>query len=264
MERGKAKVQQCHDPTRLLAVRLLHRLFIPWVAVEDEERLPLDGNAKIFAFNHNNSFETLPLALYLAFKRRGMGLTFLSDWMYGRLPVIGWLFRQVDPVYVGNKPARYGFLNRGRRRTSIAVKAYAECIERLKKNESIGIFPEGTRNRCPDLLLRGRQGIGEIVLRSGVPVVPIGIDFPTRLKRGYIPVVGSMILRIGPSLDFSREISAAASMEEKGISPFARRRIWAFLRKTVTHSVMSVLAELCGKRYPYPPPVMIPEADGIW
>jgi 1-acyl-sn-glycerol-3-phosphate acyltransferase len=68
-------------------------------------------------------------------------------------------------------------------------------IEKLsgKKGQLIGIHPEGTRNKDPDLysLLKGKPGIGEIALKSpGSIVIPIFIhntscSVLTEIKRNY-------------------------------------------------------------------------------
>jgi 1-acyl-sn-glycerol-3-phosphate acyltransferase len=42
----------------------------------------------------------------------------------------------------------------------------------------VGLFPEGTVNRDPQRLKPGHKGAAYLSLRSGAPVIPVGIRFP--------------------------------------------------------------------------------------
>ena len=126
----------------------------------------------------------------------------------------------------------------------------------------MGIFPEGTRNPDPFRLMRGRKGTGEIALRSQVPVLPVGIDFPQRLRNGRIPQFGPITLRIGRPLVFPEECAAYhAVTRETRWSPLERRKLQVTLNARVTHRVMLELARLSGKEYPFSPPQISPLAQ---
>ncbi|HYE00420.1 MAG TPA: 1-acyl-sn-glycerol-3-phosphate acyltransferase [Alphaproteobacteria bacterium] len=64
-----------------------------------------------------------------------------------------------------------------------------ECVALLKGSERmvVGITPEGTRNPGP----RWKMGFYHIALQSGVPIVPIGLDFGNRLLRIGAPLAAS-------------------------------------------------------------------------
>jgi 1-acyl-sn-glycerol-3-phosphate acyltransferase len=185
----------------------------------------------------------------------GKKISFVIDWMYGRLPLLSWLFKQIDPIYVYNKPTRLKFLNRSKPINKKPV--YLECIKYLNLFKSIGIFPEGTRNKNPDELKRGKNGIGRIVLESGAPVVPVGIDFPARIKNNRIPKFGALILRFGEKLHFREEREIFSQIQQKhGSKSYCMKKAANFLSSTVTFKVMSKLSELSGKKYPFSPPVL--------
>jgi 1-acyl-sn-glycerol-3-phosphate acyltransferase len=232
--------------------------------VEDTKILKSIKDPLIFAFNHNCSYETILVASYLMYLRQGRKVSFVIDWMFGRLPLLGWIFKQIDPIYVYNKPARFKFLERSR---SMQKKqsVYMQCIEYLNSNKSIGIFPEGTRNRNPYQLKRGRNGIGHIALESGAPVLPIGIDFPARIEKNKIPKFGSLILRVGEKLEFPGERSILSQIKQsQDIDSQSMKKAVNFLRSNVTFTVMSRLSELSGKKYPFPPPVLPKEIKMIF
>ena len=134
-------------------------------------------------------FESLAAPAALLWLRRGRMIHFLIDWMYLHLPGIGWLMRQSDPIPVYGKPARWR-LGERHRRERLRRPIVEACLERLAAGGSLGIFPEGTRNRSTEHLLPGRPGLGEVVLRSSVPVVPVGLRFPAAERLGRPPRLG--------------------------------------------------------------------------
>ncbi len=219
-----------------------------WITVEHEQRLERLPEPAIFVFNHNCSYETLLVACFLLSRRDGRPISFVIDWMFSRIPLVGWLFRQMDPVLVYNKPSTIPWWNRERDRQP-RQSIIAQCLNRLQNGQSIGVYPEGTRNRDPLQLQRARKGIGQIVLASGAPVIPIGIDFPQRINKG-IPHWGPLILRIGEPLRFT----APASDSQSSGPATDQRRQTIHRSAVITHQIMVSLAELSGKSYPFPEP----------
>jgi 1-acyl-sn-glycerol-3-phosphate acyltransferase len=203
----------------------------------------------IFALNHNNYFETFLVPSYLMYLT-GKKVSMLIHWMFRFLPLLGWIMRRIDPVWVYNKRVRSRRLLR--RKPKERTAAVDEAVTRLKAGVSIGIFPEGTRNPNPQFLLRGRRGIGEIALRTGVPVIPIGIDFPVRTRKNKIPLVGQTILKIGQPVDYNDErdqylkLNLSANTRDPALN-----RLTADLAHKIVHKVMKELALLSGKKYPF-------------
>lgn len=228
---------------RGLLLRTVMTFFGPLVSIEGAERLARAPEPAIFALNHNSSFESIVVPMALIWLRRGRMLHFLIDWMYLRWPVIGWVMRKSEPIPVYGKPARWRLGERYRRQR-MRQPVLDACLDRLAAGGSLGIFPEGRRNRRLDSLLRGRPGLGEIVLRSTASVVPVGIRFPAAERLGRPPVVGRIVLVIGEPLDFreEREERARATCLSTG----ARRA----LARTVVARVMSEISRLSGKAFP--------------
>jgi 1-acyl-sn-glycerol-3-phosphate acyltransferase len=219
------------------------------VAVEHRERLAAVPEPAIFALNHRNRIEALLAPTVLIYLRHGAPLHFLADWMFLETPGLGWLLRQGEPIAVYNKPARFRWRD-GFRRERLRRPVLDACLEQLARGESVGIFPEGTRNHDNGRLLRGRLGLGELALRAaGVPVVPVAIKYPGadirrapagalvgRAPAGALP---HMVLSIGEPLD------CAAERLQLAAAPDARRE----LARRVVDRVMAALAAELGKDY---------------
>lgn len=237
----------------------LPRFFQRLIRIEQDVELRGLPDPVIWAFNHNNYYETIPIAFFLA-RLHGRNVTFLVDWMFGKLPVIGWLVNRLEPVLIYNKKARFNYLNH-QKQSSTRRAPLEECLQKLQNNVSIGIFPEGSRNPAPYTLRRGRQGVGELALRAKVPVVPVGVDFPARHRRGRVPAFGRLILRLGRPLTFPVEQAVVENLLGDHESPARlKKKIQRFLAARITHTVMLELSRLAGKTYPFAAPAVPAEA----
>ncbi|MEM7051080.1 MAG: lysophospholipid acyltransferase family protein [Acidobacteriota bacterium] len=228
---------------RRVLARLVLSLFGRRIEVEGAERLNGVTGPAIFVFNHNNSFETLAVSAALLKLRRGRSVHFVVDWMFLQIPVLGWLLRQGDPVPVYGKRARWGLWEEYRQahRHDSVVES---CRRRLASGASVGLFPEGTRNRNPRALRRGRPGIAHLILQTANPVVPVGLEFPAARRLGRMPKVGRLQVRIGAPLDFAEERRRVAGADKPASS----------LTRAVVHRVMDRLADLSSKSYPFADP----------
>jgi 1-acyl-sn-glycerol-3-phosphate acyltransferase len=215
------------------------------VGVEHRERLAEVADPAIFALNHSNSLEALLAPTVLLYLRGGASLHFLADWMFVEAPGLGWLLRLSEPIAVYGKRARFGWRD-GHRRERLRRPVLDACLEHLERGESVGIFPEGTRNRDGARLLRGRLGLGELALRAEVPVVPVAIKYPDLDSRRALSSAlgGRMVLSICEPLDCAAERRQLAS------APDLRRQ----LARRVVDRVMAALAVELGRDYAAPAP----------
>lgn len=233
----RAELPEMPRLSRRIALKTVLAAFGHLVEVEGAERLAAGPEPAIFAFNHNNSLESILVPCALLYLRGGRPLHFLVDWMYLDVPVLGWVIRQCDPIPVYRKPARFR-RREAYRRLRAKEPVLDLCLARLAAGGSLGIFPEGTRNPDPERLLRGRSGVGELVLRSTAPVVPVGIHYPAWTRLGRAPRLGRLVLHVGEPLDFAGERAEASTLEGR-----SRREV---ARRVVSH-VMASLEELSGK-----------------
>ena len=98
----------------------------------------------------------------------------------------------------------------------------------LKKGEIIIIYPEGGTNK-EATLLKGKTGMAEIAIKSGLPIVPVGILREENSRK--------RIIKIGEPLFFKK--SSQSNMR------------YELLLREVTDRLMRAISKLCGKPYLY-------------
>jgi 1-acyl-sn-glycerol-3-phosphate acyltransferase len=119
------------------------------------ENVPRHGPA-ILASNHLNLADA-PLLASLVPRQ----LIFMAKTELWSTPVIG-------PLY-----GLYGCIRVRRFEADVAALRRAEKV--LRQGHMLVMFPEGTRSRHPGLG-KGHPGTAVIALRSGVPIVPVGVS----------------------------------------------------------------------------------------
>ena len=108
-------------------------------------------------------------------------------------------------------------------------------VEVLGEGRALGIFPEGTRS-ADGRLYKFRTGVARLALRSGAPVVPVGVVgtrevHPSGSKRWHRAPVA---VHFGPPLDFS-----GRSADERS----------SRVLREVTETVRAEVQRLSGQEY---------------
>lgn len=99
----------------------------------------------------------------------------------------------------------------------------------------LGVYPEGTRS--PDgRLYRGKTGAARLAIRTGAPVVPIGVIGSREVMPPHarLPRRGPVMVRVGPPLDFSE---------------FHGHDNDRVVLREATDTLMSAIAALSGQAY---------------
>ncbi len=164
------------------------------------EHIAPDRDPFILALNHGTRLEAVLVPPLLFLLRRGKRIHFMADWNFRMIPGIGLLYRRAGVITVNRKPARPRFLNLLKPLFVDSISPTEQARNHLAAGRSIGVFPEGTVNRDPMRLLRGRPGAARLSLETGVPVVPVGLRFPTVPQGAVIPEGSPMAVEIGPPL----------------------------------------------------------------
>jgi len=202
-------VKAVMTPLLRIAVRL---------RVEGVENLPPSGPV-ILAPNHRSFLDSFFVPLIV--KRR---VTFVAKADYFDSWKTAWFFRGVGQI-----PIR-------REGGTASERALASAMDVLETGGVFGIYPEGTRTR-DGLLHKGHTGVARLALRSGAPIVPVGLigtDEVQPVDR-KLPVLGKKV-----TIRFGAPISPAR---------FAGRENDRMVLRQLTDEVMFEIRELSGYQY---------------
>jgi 1-acyl-sn-glycerol-3-phosphate acyltransferase len=198
------------------------------------EHIAPDRDPFILVLNHSTRLEALLVPPLLFLLRRGQRIHFMADWNFRMIPGVGLLYRRAGVITVARKPARPRFLNLLKPLFTDRMSPTEQARRHLAAGRSIGVFLEGTVNRDPLRLKRGRPGAAQLSLETGAPVVPVGLRFPTVPHGAAIPEGSPMAIEIGPPL-----IPSAAAKP-------AHAAIWAWHGE-----IMTAIARLSRKSWEF-------------
>ncbi|WAH37506.1 lysophospholipid acyltransferase family protein [Alicyclobacillus dauci] len=144
------------------------------------DRLPKTG-PYIIAANHLSIHDPILLSAFV-----NPHIRFMAKEELFRIPIIRYLICRLGAFPVS--------------RTGSCISAIRHSIHLLENGKTVGIFPEGTRNRL-DTRLSAKPGVGFIAARShaDVKIIPIAISLRPRqwFKHHYI-IIGEPIHVINP------------------------------------------------------------------
>ena len=170
-------------------------------ASDDAAALP----QAIYMSNHESGIDILLLLLVIR-----QDVRFLAKRSLFWVPFMGW------SMWLA------GFVPVDRRRTDKAKHVLSELDLRLAKGTSILVFPEGTRSRDGTLGPFKKSGF-LTALKSGVPIVPVGVS-------GARAVLGAqgMLVRRGPV-----RVRAGRPIPTASLSVHARRELMDEVRREI-------------------------------
>lgn len=234
---------------RVLA-RVFGFLMLPrFKSITGLEHIGRDGDPCIVAFNHASRLEAIALPALLIYHRGGRRVHFLADWNFALIPGVGFMYRRAGVIVVTRKSAKPRMLNVLKPLFAKGPTSIERARAHLAAGRSVGIFPEGTVNRHPDRLLRGRFGAARLSLETGVPIVPAGVRV-SRDAGGR----AQLELAIGPPLypqtsglaeSGLAQNDPARSVDPARIVKTAQVRLWHA-------TVMKEIARLSGKAWEPP------------
>jgi 1-acyl-sn-glycerol-3-phosphate acyltransferase len=119
---------------------------------------------------------------------------------------------------------------------SAAQRALDAAARLLEAGELFGIYPEGTRSR-DGLLHKGHTGVARLALRTGSPIVPVGLQGTDEVQPPDSPV--PRLFRV-MRVRFGRPIEVVR---------YADRADDRLVLRQVTDEVMFEIGHLSGQRY---------------
>ena len=165
--------KRAQDISSLRFVRFICRLAL-WlsgtkVTVIGKENIP--DEAALFAANHRSIFDIL--IMYANVK----DLTgFVAKNSLEKVPFLRAWMRRVYCLFLDREDIKQG------------LQIILQAIQYVKDGISIGIFPEGTRNKEDALtLLPFKEGSFKIALKSGCPIVPVAIYYNAPVFEDHLP-----------------------------------------------------------------------------
>jgi 1-acyl-sn-glycerol-3-phosphate acyltransferase len=186
--------------------------------IEGRGHVPERGPV-ILAANHRSFMDSLFLPLVI--RRR---VTFVAKAEYFDDKKTAWFFRGVGQI-----PIR-------REGGSASERALASATEVLETGGVFAIYPEGTRTR-DGYLHRGHTGIARLALRTGTPIVPVGMigtDEINPIGKRFPRLFRAVGIKFGPSIPVDR---------------YAGREHDKLVLRQITDEVMFELRQLSGYEY---------------
>lgn len=180
---------------KIICKTLLKILYRP--KVYGIENIPKEG-AIIFVGNHKHAFD--PVVVMTHTKR-------IVHYMAKESLFKGWhglILKSIGIIKVY--------------RTRSNPTAVTEAVEILKNGGTVGIFPEGTRNRTEQELLKFRHGAVAIAKEANSPLIPFAI------KGDY------KLLKKGLSIEFGKPVDIN-QMEIEEANEYIRNQVLELLRK---------------------------------
>lgn len=156
----------------------------------------LDSSRPCIVAPNHSSFFDIPV-LFTTMPR---AIAFLAKRNLFRLPFMGWSMAAAGFVPV----------DRGERGRTLATIDAA--LERLEHGRWLVVFPEETRTRTGDLL-PFKAGVALIAVRSGRPILPVGISgtFQIQQRGGFVISRSRVAVAVGEPIEVAGKTAADRS-----------------------------------------------------
>ena len=159
-------------------LRTLYKIaFRMEITGEENKTKAGENGGYIICANHVNFLDAVAVVVFSKEKIR-----FIGKYDLARIGIIRWLEHLFDVIPI--------------KRNTQDLEAMKRCLKALKNKEILGIFPEGTR-RGMEKNQKVKNGAAFMAIRSGVPVVPVGIS-------GSFKPFGKVCITYGEPLDMSK------------------------------------------------------------
>ena len=159
-------------------LRSLYRIAFRMEITGEENKTKAGENGGfIICANHVNYLDAVAVVVFSKEKIR-----FIGKYDLARVGIIRWLEHLFDVIPI--------------KRNTQDLEAMKRSLKALKNGEILGIFPEGTRKGM-EKNQKVKNGAAFMAIRSGVPVVPVGIS-------GSFKPFGKVKIKYGEPLDMSK------------------------------------------------------------
>jgi 1-acyl-sn-glycerol-3-phosphate acyltransferase len=132
-----------------------------------------------------------------------------------------------------------GVIRLNRKDDNSKKQVFNEAVEVINKGSSLVIYPEGTRTKTGEIQ-QGKWGVAKIFLKTGAPVLPLGINgaFEMLSPSGKVSLKRMIRLNIGKPIYFREEFEKAKNIsveseEYKNLCISITNRIMEEIKKLV-------------------------------
>ena len=203
-----------------LVVAIVKPFMLTWTKRDFRgmHNLPRSGGV-VFVTNHISHFDPFVVGMFIWECRRIPRL--LGKASLFKLPIAGRIITSAGqiPVY---------------RDSAEAADAFRAAVAAVEKGECVGVYPEGTITRDPELWpMTGKTGAARIALMTGCPVIPIANWGAQEVFASY----GSLKLRLLP-----RKLMRVTAGEPVDLSAFQGKPITNELLHEATEVIMRRVA----------------------
>jgi len=169
------------------ATQMLNKLNID-VVTQGQEKIPMDGNYMLVC-NHRSVID--PLIVELALQKSNIyGLWVAKKELYNSF-FFGKFTRNAGTILLDREAKQMGGF-------------FKDVKDALSKDQSIFIFPEGTRNKSKDPISQFKSGSQLIAIKNRIDIIPVYIDNQanevlkeavnnSKIKREIVVKIGDII-----------------------------------------------------------------------
>jgi len=192
--------------------------------IKGRENLP---QRNFILVSNHQSYLDIILDAYLCVPRR---FHFIGQ-IEGFKPPLKWL---IAALYFIS-----GVIPLNRKDDNSRERAVKKAIEVLRKGDILVIYPEGRRSTSGEIQ-EGKFGTARIFLKTGVPVLPVGIKgaFELLPPHGKLKIKRIVKINIGKPLFFEKESAEAKNLKEDS-------RAYEEIVKKITQQTMAEIKKLC-------------------
>jgi 1-acyl-sn-glycerol-3-phosphate acyltransferase len=195
------------------------------------ENMPRSGGV-VFAANHISHFDPVVLGFYIWECRRIP--RFLGKASVFKVPILGRIITSAGQIPVHRESAQ-------------AADAYRDAVAAVERGECVGMYPEGTITRDPQLWpMTGKTGAARIALQTGCPVIPVANWGAQEILQSY---TGKIRIRLLP-----RKTIQVRAGRPVDLSAFEGKPLTNELLHEATEVIMHAVAETLGELRGETPP----------
>ena len=159
------------------------------VTIEGLENVPKDRSV-VYVGNHRSYFDII-----LTYKLSNRPTSYIAKSELQKIPFFGFWGKMMMVLFFDKKDMK------------ASLKMILEGIDRLKNGVSVFIFPEGTRNRAPEVkpLTEFHNGSFRLASKSGAPVIPVALYKTDDIWEAHSPWAkkASVTIRFGQPVYFA-------------------------------------------------------------